>query len=66
MERKIVLNNKLYHKESILQAIDDFKSEAKGKLLDDTFTVSLTSPHDNIHMEFANYVLGLMKNNGIA
>ncbi len=64
---KIVLNNKFYKKEAIIQAVNDFKKICNAKILNSRIEVELKPKEniENLEHEFSNYVLGLMKNNGI-
>lgn len=62
---KIVLPNKFYDKESILEAIKDFKEVCEGKILNEEFEIELKYKEiitEDLENEFSNYVLGLMQN----
>jgi hypothetical protein len=62
---KIMFNKKLYLKEAIEQAINDFSEVAKLDFHEnDAFLVTISSEEDaeSIGLEFKNYVLGVMKN----
>lgn len=61
---RVKLNNKFYNKESVEEALNDFKGVCKGRMLNGDIEVEL-EPKEKVKMlkeEFCNYVLGLMKN----
>jgi len=64
---RLVLNSKFYKKEAVKQAIKDFKNACDAKILNNKIEVELKPKENvkNLEHEFSNYVLGLMKNNGI-
>ena len=61
---KIKLNNKFYNKEAVKEALIDFKDVCKGNILNDSMEIELEAKENvkQLHGEFCNYVLGLMKN----
>ncbi len=63
----IYLNNKFYAKEAIEQALEDFSDICKGEIINEDFQVRLYTDKEvpSLEDEFLNYVLGLMKNEGL-
>ncbi len=67
---KIKLNNKLYNKTIVNEALNDFKEVCEGKILNSNsnnnkdIEIELNPKEDiqKLKEEFCNYVLGLMKN----
>lgn len=64
---EIKLNKSFYDKESIKDAIVDFKGICNGKILNDNIEIELIQKEEveNLKEEFCNYVLGLMKNRAL-
>ncbi len=60
-----ILNKEFYDEKMINEALDDFKEICTGKIVDGQFKIELQTKEDmvDLNLEFANYVLGLMKNN---
>jgi hypothetical protein len=58
------LNERIYSRESIEQAIVDFKTVCDIERSGDGLILTPIAEHDAKHLkdEFCNYVLGLMKN----
>ena len=61
---KIRLNRGFYNKDTIKEALNDFKNVCKGRILNNSIEIELESKEEVPHLEeeFCNYVLGLMKN----
>jgi hypothetical protein len=60
------LDNRLYRKEALMQAIEDWKDVCEISIVDDSFQVSFEKgTEEKVRDEFSNYVLGLMKNMGL-
>ncbi|MCK4521740.1 MAG: HxsD-like protein [Nanoarchaeota archaeon] len=60
----ILLNKEFYNKESVKEALNDFKGICRGKILNNSIEIELKPKEDikQLKEEFCNYVLGLMKN----
>ena len=61
----VTLNNKFYKKNVIQEAIRDFNEVCEARIKNENFDVELEKKDEsveNLAEEFANYVLGLMKN----
>jgi hypothetical protein len=63
-EVAFALNERIYRRESIDQAIIDFKTVCDIERTENGLVLTPISDHDAQHLkdEFCNYVLGLMKN----
>jgi hypothetical protein len=61
---KLRLSSDFYAKEAIDMAIEDFRHVCDCRVLDEAYEIELlpTEPSEELAGEFANYVLGLMKN----
>lgn len=61
------LNKRFYDEKTINEALDDFKEVCSGKIANGKFQIILQPKEDieNLDLEFANYILGLMKNKTI-
>ena len=61
---RFTLNSQFYDKETVKEAIIDFKEVCDGKILNDEMEIELEPKEEIAELkgEFCNYVLGLMKN----
>lgn len=59
----LTLNNKLYRREAILEALNVYSEFCEGSIVSNDFKVELRPKEslDNLGEEFSNYVLGLMQ-----
>ncbi len=67
MRKTITLNRNFYDREAILEALEDFCEVCDGRIGNDYFEIELDADEDieNLEEEFGNYVLGLMKHEGL-
>lgn len=64
----IRLNSKFYSKDAVEQAIQAFEGLCNAKVLNDQMDIELSCTEDSEHdieAEFMNYVLAVMKNEGM-
>lgn len=63
-KKMLKLNKKLYNKEAVKEAINEFSRICEGRIVNDKIEVILKPKKKTEHLEeeFCNYVLGLMKN----
>jgi hypothetical protein len=65
MGERIVLNRRLYDKDAVTQAIQDFRKACRARIVNDDIEVELIprtgEEPQMLCDEFCNYVLGLMR-----